>query len=265
MLVIGFFFLVWFIVQNGALGPASRDPHFFAMVLLGQRDAVVTAERRLKYSPRDADRKAGVAVVSRLELRCCPYWQYAFASQHKDHRYYDLIDETIHPEFQYLYFVMRNSRGRITAIQPFFIVEQDILTGVRPYVGRALDLVRKLWPRFMFMKSMMVGCVAGEAHLDDGSDIERATNAELLAQVIEVYARELAAPFIVLKEFPASYRDVVSCFERRDFTRIPSMPLTQLNIAYSSFDEYMQSALNSATRSKLRKKFKEARNSVCCR
>jgi hypothetical protein len=29
--------------------------------------------------------------------------------------------------------------------------------------------------------------VAGEAHLDDASDIERATNAELLAQVIEEY------------------------------------------------------------------------------
>src|SRR4029077_12966580 len=183
------------------------------MVLLGQRNAVVAAERRLKYSPRDADRKAGVAVVSRLELRGCPYWQHAFASQHKDHRYYDLIDETIHPEFQYLYFVLRDSRGHITAIQPFFIIEQDILTSVRPYVGRAVNIVRKLWPRFMFMKSMMVGCVAGEAHLDDGSNIERAENAALLAQVIEEYARELATPLIVLKEFPASYREILSCFE----------------------------------------------------
>jgi predicted N-acyltransferase len=34
------------------------------------------------------------------------------------------------------------------------------------------------------------------------------------------------------------------------------MPLTRLNIEYSSFDEYMLLALNSATRSKLRKKFK---------
>ena len=111
----------------------------------GQRNAVVTAEGHLKYNPRDAERKAGVAVVSRHELRACPYWQYAFASQHKDHRYYDLVDETIHPEFQYLYFVMRDSRGRITAIQPFFIVEQDILTGVRPYAGRAVDIIHQLF------------------------------------------------------------------------------------------------------------------------
>ena len=209
------------------------------MALLERRDAAATAERRLKYSPREAERKASVAVVSRHELRGCFHWQYAFASQHKDHRYYNLIDETIHPEFKYLYFVLRDSQGRITAIQPFFIVEQDILTGIRPYVGRAVDIVRKLWPRFMFMKSMMVGCVAGEAHLDDGSNIERAANAALLAHVIEEHARELATPLIVLKEFPASYREILSCFERRGFTRIPSVPLTRLSIAYSSFDEYM--------------------------
>jgi hypothetical protein len=34
------------------------------------------------------------------------------------------------------------------------------------------------------------------------------------------------------------------------------MPLTVLNIQYSSFDEYMEKALNSATRSKLRRKFR---------
>src|SRR5262245_37541854 len=114
----------------------------------------------------------------------------------------------------------------------------------------------------MCMKTMMVGCVAGEAQLDDGSDAERAANAELLAREIEKHALALRARLIVLKEFPSSYRGTLACFERRGFTRIPSMPLTRLNIAYRSFDEYMQSALNSATRSKLRKKFKATAGDV---
>ena len=36
------------------------------------------------------------------------------------------------------------------------------------------------------------------------------------------------------------------------------MPLARLNIAYGSFEEYTQKALNSATRAKLRKKFRAA-------
>ena len=49
---------------------------------------------------------------------------------------------------------------------------------------------------------------------------------------------------------------MLSCFVHDGFTRIPSMPQTRLNIAYASFDDYTRSALNSATRCKLRKKFK---------
>ena len=227
------------------------------------RDTVTkTSERPFPGSQPIADRKSTVCVISCHELRACPYWQHAFASQHKDHRYYDLINETIHPEFKYLYFVLKDAKGEIRAVQPFFIIDQDILAGGRPYLGHLIDVIRHQWSRFMFVKTLMVGCVAGEGQLDDGSDAERAANAELLAWAIEKHVQALAARLIVLKEFPDCYRRVLACFERRGFIRIPSMPLTRLNIAYRSFNEYMRSALNSATRSKLRKKFKATADDV---
>jgi hypothetical protein len=74
-------------------------------------DAAVTAQRRLQDGQPVADRKGAVCVISRHELRTCPYWQRAFASQHKDHRYYDLINDTLHPEFDYLYFVLKDDQG----------------------------------------------------------------------------------------------------------------------------------------------------------
>ena len=197
-----------------------------------------------------------VNVMSRQQLRNCRHWQRAFASQHKDHRYYEVVEDTIHPEFDYRYFAIRDDQAEIQSIQPFFILDQDILAAARPYCGRLIDVIRLQWPRFMFMKTMMVGCVAGEAHLDEGDDLTRAANVEVLAGAIVAHARALGARLIVLKEFPDEYRNVLSCFVRGGFTRIPSMPLTRLNIAYANFDDYMQSALNSATRRKLRKKFK---------
>jgi len=230
--------------------------HCSAMTTSACCEAAVTAQRPFQDGQPVADRNVTVCVISGHELRTYPYWQRAFASQHKDHRYYDLINDTIHPEFEYLYFVLKDLQGEIRAIQPFFVLDQDILAGARPYLRHLVDSIGHPWPRFTFMKTMMVGCVAGEAQLDDGSDVERAANAQLLACAIEKHAQALGARLIVLKEFPNSYRRMLSCFERSGFTRIPSMPLARLNIAYRSFDEYMQSALNSATRSKLRKKFK---------
>ena len=204
------------------------------------------------------DHSASVDVISRHQLRDCRHWRNAFALQHKDCRYYEIVEDTIHSEFDYLYFAIRDWRGEIRAIQPFFILDLDILVGVRPSLGRWIDAIRLRWPRFMYMRTMMVGCVAGEAHLDDGNDSTRAANAELLAGAIVRHADVLGARLIVLKEFPKRYRKVLSYFIRGGFTRIPSMPQTRLNIAYASFDDYMLSALNSATRSKLRKKLKAA-------
>jgi hypothetical protein len=210
---------------------------------------------RAHAQPADA-RKGGVDVVSGPAARSCRHWQGAFALQHKDRRYYEIVEDTIHPEFDYRYFVIRDSRGAIRAFQPFFILDQDILVGIRPYLGPLIDAVRARWPRFLFMKTMMLGCAAGEAHLDDAGESTRAGNAELLAAAIERHARALGARLIVLKEFPRRYRGALSCFVRRGFTRVPSMPMTRLNIDYASFDDYMRIALNSATRRKLRKKFR---------
>jgi predicted N-acyltransferase len=225
------------------------------IMLSASSGAAVTAQTLFEDRQCVAERKASIRVASRHELRNFPFWQQAFASQHKDHRYYELVNDTIHPEFQYLYFVLQDPHSNICAVQPFFILEQDILAAVRPHIRRVLDVIRHLWPRFMVMKTMMVGCAAGEAHLSVENDTMRTAIAEALTRAIENHARALGARLVVLKEFPDSYRGVLSCFERAGFTRIPSMPYTRLNIDYSSFEEYMQSALNSATRSKLRKKF----------
>src|SRR5215207_1392737 len=111
------------------------------------------------------------------------------------------------------------------------------------------------------MSALMVGCVAGEGHLD-GDDSCHHSLAELLASTIAGHASRLGAHLIVFKEFPARYRSALDCLIDHGFTRIPSLPMTQLCIDYASFEDYMKRALNSATRKKLRKKF-EATAGVC--
>src|SRR5215469_12964982 len=81
-------------------------------------------------------RESRVNVISRQQLQSCLYWQRAFASQHKDRRYYEIVEDTIHPEFDYWYFAIRDQHGEIQAIQPFFILDQDILAGFHPHFSR---------------------------------------------------------------------------------------------------------------------------------
>jgi hypothetical protein len=197
-----------------------------------------------------------VEVASRREAMQCGHWASAFGAEAKDRRYYELVEDTIHEEFDYRYFIMRDWLGEICAIQPFFLLDCDLLIGTSPRIGQLTRLIRRLWPRFMRARTLMVGCAAGEGHLDGKDEFAQGFAAGLLSSAIVKQARRLKARIVVLKEFPAKYRPTLECFVNRDFTRIPSLPNVRLNIDYASFEEYMKSALSGGARRKLRLKLR---------
>lgn len=198
-----------------------------------------------------------MAVMSRVELAHCAYWRNAFAGERKDRRFYELVEDTIRQGFDYRYFAIKDGHDDVQVVQPFFILDQDLLAGIDSTMRAIVQSIRRVWPRFLKMRTMMVGCAVGEGCLD-GPECSHASNARLLASEIVARARDLKVPLVVLKEFPARYRGPLTCFLDHGFSRVPSLPMTRLNIDYPSFDAYMARALNGATRRKLRKKFAAA-------
>lgn len=199
---------------------------------------------------------AGVRLLDRAALRHVPHWQRAFEGKRKDHRYYEILEDTI-SGYDHRYFVIGDEDGNVRAVQPAFLLDQDLVAGVDHRAAAVVDTVRKVWPRFLKLRTLMVGCVAGEGHLDGPAE-EHAGHAQALAAAILPEARRLKAPLVVLKEYPARHRSDLAAFLGAGFARVPSMPMTKVNIAYADFDDYMTKALNGATRRKLRKKFKKA-------
>jgi hypothetical protein len=196
-----------------------------------------------------------VEIAVRAELNCLPHWENAFSGQRKDRRFYEIVEDTLTEGFEYRYFVIKDAQGRPFSVQPFFILHQDLTAGLPAKVRVLIDPVRRLLPRFMTLKTLIVGCAAGEGHLD-GKEAVHGLHARLLASTIVAHARRLGARLILLKEFPVKYRGTLSIFLQHGFARVPSLPMTRLNIDYPNFEEYMKHALNSATRTKLRRKFR---------
>ena len=195
-----------------------------------------------------------ISVVSRAELSGCAPWTSTFADQRKDYRYYEILDDTLRGNFEYRYFAIVDNNGQVRAIQPFFLVDQDILEGLGAERIHWISLVRRFYPRFLKLRALMVGCSAGEAHLAATEALPVDIVAETLSNSIVKQARSLNAQLIVLKEFPSRYRKVLHCFVQCGFARAPSMPMTMLDIEYDSFDAYTKKALRSSSRRKLRKK-----------
>lgn len=143
-------------------------------------------------------------MASRCELSTLPHWQSAFANERKDHRYYELLEDTLSDGFKYGYLIVEVDQT-VRAVQPFFVVDQDLLAGVSADFKQMLVRVRGLWPRFMHTRTLMVGCAAGEGYLD-GDDATRLATAEALGRFLPDVASRLKCAMIVLKEFPVKYR-----------------------------------------------------------
>ncbi len=195
-------------------------------------------------------------LVNRAEVNRIPAWQRSFADQAKDHRYYEILEDTLRDGFEHHYLVLEDEAEGVRAIQPLFFVRQNLTEGVTGRVRAALDAVRRKFPRFLTMRVMMVGSAAGDGHLDGRTAEERRWIIEGLRRSLETVARANGASLVILKDFPSQYREELRGLLPAGYARVPSMPLTRLRLNYANFDEYLNS-LGSATRKNMRRKYRE--------
>jgi len=204
-------------------------------------------------------------VLSQTDLERIGAWKTTFRDRCKDHRFYEIMAQTLEADFQYQYLVLEDASGKVRAIQPLFFVRQNVCEGVSGRMRRIVDNLQRRFPRFLTMRLLMVGCAAGESHLGACLAEDEEWTAARLHESLKIYARRNRASLVVLKDFSAKYRGTLRNFSSNGYARIPSMPMTQLRLDYSDFEEYLNS-LGKATRKNLRRKFRktEAAAPISC-
>src|ERR1700749_1565097 len=90
-----------------------------------------------------------ISVVSRADFSGCAPWTSTFADQREDHRYYGILDDTLLGQFDPRYFAMVDGRAHRRAIQPFFLIDQDILEGLGSERVYLISLIIRFYPRFL--------------------------------------------------------------------------------------------------------------------
>ena len=201
----------------------------------------------------------GVAkIISLADLQNCDEWPRAFRNKCKDHRYYEIVEETLDGNFEHHYVVLEDDSGTVRAIEPVFFVRQNLVQGVLGKIRSVVELIRKRFPRFLTMRVLMVGCAAGTGDLGACDENNETWVANALRASLRTYARQNKASLVVLKDFPAKYRATLATFTSSNYARIPSMPMTRLALhPFQDWDDYF-CTLSKATRKDLRRKFRKA-------
>src|ERR1041384_5296065 len=147
--------------------------------------------------------QATAEIIAAGERRSCEAWPSAFRYKAKEHRYYEIVEETLEGDFEHHYLLLKNGSARVRGVQPVFFVRQNLVEGVRGTVRAMVDLIRKIFPRFLTMRVLMVGCAAGAGELGVCDPADSVWLANALPQSLLPLARRHKASLIVLKDFPA--------------------------------------------------------------
>ena len=185
-------------------------------------------------------------------------WVAGFEGYPVDHRYYELVHESLKDQFAHYYLLLKDAGGVTRAIQPFLIVTQDLATGTPAVIRNLLARIRRHFPGFLKLRMLMVGCSAGEGDIvleKQSRDI--AWTVDALKEGLIPVARELKAMLIVFKDIPKIYRQSLDRLRLFGFTRVPSMPATKLDLNFPDFESYLKTRIGYTTRKNLRRKFRK--------
>src|SRR5206468_3285032 len=132
----------------------------------------------------------GVAKVVQLtELQDSHLWKRALRRKCKDHRYYEIVERTLQCGFEHHYLLIQDDTGEVRVIQPVFFVRQNLVEGVRGRIRSIVNTIRKIFPRFLTMRVLMVGSAAGIGDLGACNEGDEAFVAKALQSSLRIYAR----------------------------------------------------------------------------
>lgn len=213
----------------------------------------------LPAPPQTLRLRYGTAEVYTSAAQIAPnLWERAFGRAGKDHRYYALLEHTLTEGFRYHYLVLRDSEDRPRALQPFCFTDQDITAGLSRSLREWVSAVRRVFPGFLTIRMLMVGCTAGEGDLGllpHGEDDAAVTTA--LCEAFTLVARQNGRSLITFKDFPTRYRRAFSESSEAGYAAMPSFPSTVLPLDFEDFEAFLRNRLSKATRKDLRRKFRK--------
>ena len=152
----------------------------------------------------------------------------AFHAQAKDHRFYEIVEETLDCGFEHHYLLLedrdrQSARRAAGLLRPAKSGRRRARLARRGRIGAA-DVSRASSPCACSWsaarRAKAISAFASRATKIGSRSRSTPRSA--------VYARRGRASLVVFKDFSARYRETLERFTDNGYTRIPSMPMTQL-------------------------------------
>lgn len=195
-----------------------------------------------------------VKIAKRIEEIPPQDWNKVFPLALENYYFFKTLDESDFFQFSFFYIIVYN-QGAPAGATSCFLMDYPLDAAVSGPFKKLTNFIRRLAPRILNPKILICGLPMGQGRIGIAGEPIGVMRA--IYEGMEKIAEEEKAGIIAFKDFASSYNNTLDDFLKDGFFKVQSLPSTEMDISFDSFDQYLNS-LSSVTRSGLKRKFKKS-------
>ncbi len=180
-------------------------------------------------------------------------WNKVFPEAGENYYFLKTLDESNLSQFSFYYILVYDKDTPVGAAS-CFIMNFPLDITVTGRLKNVTSFFKKILPSILNPKILICGLPNGQGRIGIAAD--PAVVIRAIYDGMEEIARQEKAAVIVFKDFNLSYREALDKHLDAGFFRIASLPFTEMDISFASFDDYLET-LSYISRSGLRRKFRK--------
>ncbi|MGD0336827.1 MAG: GNAT family N-acetyltransferase [Candidatus Omnitrophota bacterium] len=194
-----------------------------------------------------------IKIVRKIEEIPPQDWNNVFPNALENYYFFKTLDGSNLSQFLFFYILVYDNDNLVGATS-CFIMSFPLDITVSGKFRRITDFINILSPRILNPKILICGLPMGQGRIGIAAEPKMVIKA--IYKGMEQIAQEEKAGIIAFKDFDPTYRSILDECLDYGFFRIDSLPSTDMDIHFASFDDYLKT-LSSVSRSGLKRKFKE--------
>ncbi|MBI4982736.1 MAG: GNAT family N-acetyltransferase [Candidatus Omnitrophica bacterium] len=185
-------------------------------------------------------------------------WNMAFLPVLENYYFFKALDESNFEQFSFFYIIVYKDGVPVGATSCFNMRFSLDMT-VNGFLRHVFSAAKKIVPNILSPRVLICGLPMGQGRIgitDDSSAV-----MEAIRDSVEHLAQEEKAAMIIFKDFTSVYENSFKPFLKLGYFKIESIPSTEMQINFASFEEYLK-ALSRASREGLKRNLKKTDSQV---
>lgn len=202
-------------------------------------------------------------MVEKLELRTQVFrkidqipaedWNRVFPNVLEGYQFFKSLDQSNFQQFSF-YYILVYDRETLVGATSCFLMNYPLDTTLQGLLKKFVASVRKIFPDFFNLKALVCGLPMGEGRIGFVGEFDRIIQAIL--EEMEQIAKAEQVAIIAFKDFSLPRLPLLDPLKEKGFYKFEDFPSTEMDIHFTSFDDYLKT-LSRASREGVKRKFRK--------